>query len=259
MLIVSANDWGGNARSTDAIAECFAAERISTATAMVFMADSERAATIARSRELPIGLHLNLTQDFDSTSTPPDVRERQARVVRHFRPLQLRRWTANPFTWGLVAQSVDDQLQRFRVLYGQDPLHVDGHNHVHACPDVFLSGGLDRQTPMRTAQTPAGRRRSPGNLVRAARTAAIKRRFQTPEYFFSIRNIHPEFGGKGLAYVLELSDRASVEIMVHPGFPDEHGILMSDSWNRALDGRKLGSFRSLVGGRGDPSGGGEQA
>lgn len=246
MLIVSANDWGGNARSTDAIAECFLSHRITTATAMVYMADSERAATVAHAGDWSMGLHLNLTQRFDSTVTPPDVRERQARVVRHFASLRLRRWTASPLAWRLVEESVNDQLQRFRVLYDHEPTHVDGHNHVQACPDVFLSRALGRHTPLRGAQTPAGRRRSPGNLVRAARTTLVRRRFVTPDYFFSIRNIHPAFGGVGLTRVLELADHASVEIMVHPGFPDEHRLLMSDSWRSVLSSRRLGSFLSLT-------------
>lgn len=246
VLIISANDWGGNAESTDAIAECFAAEAITTATAMVFMADSERAAALATGRNLPMGLHLNLTEPFDAPHVPPDVRERQARMTRHFATLRLRRWTWSLRARRLVERCVTDQLQAFRDLYGREPTHVDGHNHVHASPDVFLSPGLAGQRRLRIAQTPTGPPGSPANLIRRVRTAAIARRFETTEYFFSFRNVHPAFGGGALAPVLDLAERSSVEIMVHPGYPDEHRILMSDAWRRELDGRPLGSYLALA-------------
>jgi hypothetical protein len=48
LLIVTANDWGGEIRATDGIAACFRGSRITGATAMVYMADSKRASDLAR-------------------------------------------------------------------------------------------------------------------------------------------------------------------------------------------------------------------
>jgi hypothetical protein len=63
---------------------------------MVYMSDSEHAAGIACARQLPVGLHLNVTQEFDDPSTPRTVRERQARVARYLAGRRLRRFTFNP-------------------------------------------------------------------------------------------------------------------------------------------------------------------
>ena len=84
LLIVNADDFGGNPLATDRIVECFAARRITSTSAMVHMKDSARAARLAQNGELAVGLHLNLTQAFDDPETPAGVRERQARAVAYF-------------------------------------------------------------------------------------------------------------------------------------------------------------------------------
>jgi predicted glycoside hydrolase/deacetylase ChbG (UPF0249 family) len=51
--IVNADDLGLDRESTDAILECFAATRLTSATSMVWMVESERAAAAARAARLP--------------------------------------------------------------------------------------------------------------------------------------------------------------------------------------------------------------
>jgi len=46
-LIIDADDWGRDARTTDRTFECFRNGALSSASGMVFMQDSERAANIA--------------------------------------------------------------------------------------------------------------------------------------------------------------------------------------------------------------------
>jgi len=66
-LIINADDWGRDLATTDRIRECFEAQAISSASAMVFMADSERAAKIARLGSFDCGLHLNFTTPFSAS------------------------------------------------------------------------------------------------------------------------------------------------------------------------------------------------
>jgi predicted glycoside hydrolase/deacetylase ChbG (UPF0249 family) len=245
LLIVSANDWGGEIRATDSIAACFRGGRITAATAMVNMADSKRASELAREQGLSLGLHLNLTQPFDDPATPEPMRERQRKVLRHFARLKVRRWTYDPFLRRRVAAAILDQLEAFRSLYGVEPTHIDGHQHVHVSPDVLLSPALPRAIPIRTAH---GWRSGggPGDVVRRLRHAAIARRFRTTDYFFSLQNLLPCFGGKDLEAALERSDRASVEIMTHPATSDELEYLLSEAWSDALAGRRLGTYADLA-------------
>ncbi len=245
LLIVTANDWGGEARATDGIVACFRDGRITGATAMVYMADSKRACDVAREQGLSLGLHLNLTQPFDDPATPRPVQDRQRRLVRHFANLKVRRWIYDPFVRRLVAAAIFDQLDAFRSLYGAEPTHIDGHEHVHICPDVLLSRALPSATPIRTAH---GWRSGtgPGDVARRVRQAAIARRFTTTDYFSSVRSLVPRLGGEGLEAALELSDRASVEIMTHPAMSDEREYLLSEAWSEALAGRRLGTFADLA-------------
>ena len=50
MLIINADDFGRSVGETNAALECYIAGRITSVSAMVFMADSERAAELALSR-----------------------------------------------------------------------------------------------------------------------------------------------------------------------------------------------------------------
>jgi chitin disaccharide deacetylase len=98
LLIVNADDLGYDAKSTDAVAECFARGRVSSATAMVHMSDSERAAQIAQRAGIPVGLHLNLSEPYTGSEVLDAERARQARLARRFRggQLRVRRWLYDP-------------------------------------------------------------------------------------------------------------------------------------------------------------------
>jgi predicted glycoside hydrolase/deacetylase ChbG (UPF0249 family) len=65
VVIVNADDWGIRARATDRILDCIRLGTVSSTSAMVFMADSQRAAELARQEGVDTGLHLNLTAQFD--------------------------------------------------------------------------------------------------------------------------------------------------------------------------------------------------
>src|ERR1700733_15144672 len=84
-LIVNADDWGRDIPTTDRIRECFEAQAISSASAMVFMADSERAARIARQGSFDCGLHLNFTTPFAGSNVPARLAEHQSRIARYLK------------------------------------------------------------------------------------------------------------------------------------------------------------------------------
>jgi hypothetical protein len=63
-LIVNADDWGRDRHTTDRILECVVHKALSSASAMVFMEDCERAAAMDLERGIDCGLHLNFTAPF---------------------------------------------------------------------------------------------------------------------------------------------------------------------------------------------------
>jgi predicted glycoside hydrolase/deacetylase ChbG (UPF0249 family) len=254
LLVVNADDWGGFREGTDAIEACFAIGAVSSTTAMVHMADSQRAAELARERERPTGLHLNLTQPYDAAVVPAPVRERQLRLCAHFRALHRRRWTLSPDprVHRLLADGIRDQLEEFHERYGHEPTHVDSHHHVHVCPDVFLSRALCTGTRVRQAlsfapgASPRGARGLAKGLARRAKQELLARRFLTTERFWCAGELSDGDGAVPIADAAAYAANHSIEIMVHPSFESDIAVLRSEAWLEALHDAPLASYAALT-------------
>src|SRR3954470_17623319 len=136
MLIVNADDWGWSERVTNAIRDAFDAGTISSTTAMVWQADSERASEIARERRLPVGLHLNLTFEMRAPNVPARTYARQEAIRPYLASDGWRKPERYEGDRGLLRDVVRDQLDRFREDIGE-PTHLDGHHHVHVYDEVL--------------------------------------------------------------------------------------------------------------------------
>ncbi len=246
LLIVNGDDWGHDAHTTDAIHECFLAGRVTSVTAMVYMADSNRAAGIARGGGEPVGLHVNLTEAFTDPGCPSAVIERQRRIVRYFSGPWWRMWGFSPTLFTEIERCIADQLERFRRLYGRQPTHIDGHQHVHQALGVMFARSLESGMRMRPSFTfMPGEKSLPNRLTRKLLNRLMRIRFGTPHFFFSIRDMHPALGGAGLEAKLDLATRESVEIMTHPAEEDERAVLLDESWAALLRGRRVGGYQDL--------------
>ena len=246
LLIVNADDWGYDEPTTEAIADCHRAGGLTSTTAMMFMAGSEQAATLAAENpELGIGLHLNLFEEYSGEAVPPAVRERQRRLLGRFQRSRLQRWVYDPRIRRQVDDVVADQLGRFVELYGRAPTHVDGHHHSHMAANVLLSRALPSGTAIRNALSDGHRRSPVTDLLRAGRQRLVLSRFRSTDYFFSIETVWPGLTGPPPAETLELSRRKSVEVMVHPAYPREYEPLQSRDWVEALRRLPTGTFASI--------------
>lgn len=236
LLIVNADDFGVNRRVTDSILDCFDRGTISSATAMVWMSDSDRAAGVAVERGLPIGLHLNLTLPLNGTLTPEAALARQHELTTY---LARDTWSKTKLRGAeaqLVGEVVAEQLERFRELYGE-PTHVDGHHHVHLHPaaQAAIPAELPVRPPLRHPRKAAGR------MTREER--AVHKRFLAPRWAFAFEHVHPALGGYGLD-ALGRADSEVLEVMAHPT-DGQHDALAADPWRRALERFKLGSYRTF--------------
>jgi len=246
LLIVNADDYGWNAPTTDATLAAFAAGRVSSATALMFMGDSERAVELALGAGLPLGLHVNLTDPFDAADVPREVRDRQMRAIRDFgAPATVkrsRRWSYDPRLADSTAAAIADQLDRFRALTGGEPTHFDGHNHVHLCPNVATA--LPDGVKVRTALGIRNRGRR-GAVLRARQRLTLGDRLTTRN-FLNITALHPDFVEGGPTALLGQAAASSVEVMAHPGFGHELTMVMADDWAKWTSGLRIGSYRDLA-------------
>jgi chitin disaccharide deacetylase len=238
MLIVNADDFGGSATATDAICEAFEAAAITSASGMVWMRDSARAASISVERALPMGLHLNLTLPFSGREVPRSVQERQLLLTELFTRDGWWKEADRRFDRELLRGAIEDQVERFCEQFGE-PTHIDGHHHVHLYDAVLDL--LPRTWPLRPPlRAPA---RADARLNRRERR--LRRRFRAPDLSFAFERVHPALGGAGL----EALDRARsicVEVMTHPRQPSEMEVLRASEWRAALNSLPLGSYADLM-------------
>jgi chitin disaccharide deacetylase len=245
-LIINADDFGLDVDVTDRILECFRAGTISSTTALVWMADSDRAAALSSRETLPIGLHLNLIEPFTAPDVPDAVATTQRGVVERLSSGGIRAQMYHPGWSREFERSIGDQLSRFQELYGRMPTHIDGHRHMHLALNVLFARALGpvkrcrRPLALSIPESPASKR-----AVRALVHRLIQLRFTTTDWFFSIRALHPELGGSGIDEKLGLASLDSVEVMVHPGVQDELGVLRSTEWRAHLERYRLQSFEDL--------------
>jgi predicted glycoside hydrolase/deacetylase ChbG (UPF0249 family) len=242
LLIVNADDLGLDRSDTDAILDCFHAGAISSATALVWMKDSDRAAALTRSAGLPVGLHLNLIEPFSATDVPEPVAATQRRVVERVRRSAAGAHLYHP-TWSAdFERCISDQLARFHELYGRAPTH----GHMHLVPNALLARAL---VPVRRCRRPVNRRPTESRAHKRAFSAALGRlmrpRFVTTDRCVSIRALDPGLGGGGLNGELALARKHSVEVMVHPGWEDERAVLLARDWRDRLARFQLGSYADL--------------
>jgi predicted glycoside hydrolase/deacetylase ChbG (UPF0249 family) len=245
VLIVNADDWGLRPEVTDAILECWEAGAITAASAMTHMEDSRRAAGLAASHGLPLGLHLNLTTSFTDADTPPARRLRQRRALAYFEGPRRRRFLLDPRGRALLDACVADQLEAFAEIYGTAPEHGDGHEHIQVCPTVLSTPSLGRLATLRSAHSFSAHERSlPNRAHRGAVNWALRRRFGSAR-FLSLRDLHPQLGGDGLEGLAALARREDVEVMVHPAWEDEREVLLSAAWLDLLRQLPTGSHIDL--------------
>jgi len=248
LLIITADDWGHDREATDAIHECFRAGAVTSVSAMVHMSDSLRAAEVAATGGEPVGLHLNLTEPFTDPGCPEPVRTRQAAIAGYLAGPTWRMWGLNARMFRTVEACIAEQLETFRRLYGREPAHVDGHEHVHQALGVMLARSWPGGVKMRPSFTfMRGEKSLPNRLTRMFVNRVMRARFRTPRYFFSIRDMHPALGGEGLERKLALADEHAVEVMTHPAIPDERALLLGDDWAACVSGRRVGAYADLNG------------
>jgi predicted glycoside hydrolase/deacetylase ChbG (UPF0249 family) len=248
VLIINADDLGRSAHETDATLACWQAGVISNATLMVWMADSDRAATLARDAELPTGLHLNLIEPYTGQNVPAEVRERQRGLA-----MRLGRWTSltrqmlyAPGLRATIDAVIRDQLERFREIFGAEPTHVDSHHHAHLCPAALASRSLPAGIRVRRGlRFLPGERSLLERAVRETRHALMSRRFRCTDWLLDIRDMHPALGGAGLERKLALAAASNVEVMVHPGVPAEIELLLGDEWRRRAAELRPRSYAAL--------------
>lgn len=242
-LIINADDWGRDRETTDRILECATRRVISSASGMVFMEDSERAASLAREREIDIGLHLNLTEAFSARNVSARLQEHHGRVARFLRRHRLSRTVYHPGLASSFEYVAKAQLEEFNRIYGEAAKRIDGHHHMHLSENVLAGRLLPSGTLLRRNFSFApGEKSWINRRYRRFVDSRLQRRHQLVDFLFAIEPIETE----RLQRICSCARQAFVELETHPVNEDEFQFLTSHKMITLLRGLPIAPDFSAI-------------
>jgi len=243
MLIINADDWGRNKTTTDNSMVCFKNGRITSVSAMVFMEDSQRAASLALEHGLDAGLHLNFTARFNRNITSNKLLECQQRIAAFLQKNKYCFLLYNPVLKHSFHYVFSAQYEEYIRLYHKEPTHIDGHHHMHLCTNILVDKLIPKNSKIRRNFSFTSDEKSMVNrLYRSLVDRRLHRRYQCTDFFFSIEPIHKS---DRLRVIIELSLAHNVELMVHPEKQDEYNYLLSNEYIELIRNKKIESYRAL--------------
>lgn len=243
MLIVNADDLGRLPDATDRILACHAKRRITSTSAMVFMGDSERAAKLALESGIELGLHINLSERFTANSVPARLRECHNRICGFLTTSKYALLIYHPLLRRQFRYVIEAQQAEFLRLYGREPSHLDGHQHMHLASNVLLENMLPQGTKVRRSFSfRAGEKNWLNRYYRATVDRRLAKRHRLTDYFFSIAQYLDldRLGG-----IIQLAKEANVELMTHPHLQKEYDFLMDEEFSRALSAVRVAGYDAL--------------
>ena len=244
MIIITADDYGKTRHATDSILQCFSNKRITSASAMVFMEDSERAASLALETDMEMGLHLNFTLPFSADNIPGKLHEHHNKVVSYLAKHKLAQIVYNPFLTDAFRFVFLSQQEEFARLYGRYPDFYNGHHHMHLCTNLLLSNMIPKGARVRGTFTfDSGEKNLFNRMYRYFLDIFVSRRFISTDCFFSIVPVQNQ---ERLRNIFNRAAGNTVEIEVHPENAEEIEFLLSDQYRHLMDSVPIGCFSNLV-------------
>jgi predicted glycoside hydrolase/deacetylase ChbG (UPF0249 family) len=243
MLIINADDLGRNYEATNHTLACYKKGLISSASLMVFMADSQRAAELATEVGLETGLHLNLDQPFGGHLLSPRLLEYHRQIIRYFRIGQLALLLYNPLLKNKLDYIFKAQYNEFCRLFSIAPRKIDGHHHLHLCMNILK----DRLIPdglgvRRNFTFERGEKNVFNRAYRRMIDTWLVRRYLCTDSFFSLREM---LDPNRLKKIISLAYSSNIEIMVHPEYREEYEFLNSPQYRDLLEGVPIGTYLML--------------
>jgi chitin disaccharide deacetylase len=243
MLIVNADDLGRNTATTDAILSCYAKKRISSTSVMVFMEDSERAAGLALSAGIDVGLHINFSETFSAKDVPTGLADSHGRIIRFLKTNKYALLLYHPLLAGNFRSIFEAQQAEFLRLYGRLPSHYDGHQHLHLASNMVMQQILPKGSKVRRSFSfRQGEKSFVNRCYRTIIDRSLARRHMLTDYFFSLAH---HLTLDRLERVINLAKEKNVELMAHPHLPKEYDFLMSEAYGELLAQVDLAGFDAL--------------
>jgi len=232
MLIINADDWGKNQKTTDNSLECYKNNRISSASAMVFMADSARAAELATEHNFDTGLHINFNLNFDGNLVSSRLKLYHQAIASFLSRNKYNVLIYNPLLKKEFEYVFQAQYDEFIRLFCKTPTHFDGHRHLHLCMNMVIDSIIPQGMRIRKNFTFFKGEKSSINIrYRTILDHWLMKRYLCTDYFFDLA---PFNDSSRLQQIINLSRSFSVELMVHPERTEEFRYLISEDFQQLI-------------------------
>jgi predicted glycoside hydrolase/deacetylase ChbG (UPF0249 family) len=132
MLIINADDLGYSPHRDAGIFAAYQKGYISSASLMVNGANVIAASQHAKELQMPVGLHLNLTEGIPLTRAT-NLRDDEGCLLYKMNFWWLKK---TPEVLTDILEETKAQVERFKELMGYYPTRVDGHQHAHIASHV---------------------------------------------------------------------------------------------------------------------------
>lgn len=243
MLIINADDFGRNCLATDRILACYKRGSVTSASAMVFMADSLRAAELAREYSMDAGLHVNFTQRIPERVRSPLFTDYHDRLARYLAINKYSFLVYNPVLRNQFDYVFHAQYEEYERTYGTLPSHIDGHHHMHLCANMIIGGFLPRgQIVRRNYSFAPGEKNFANRMYRLFIDRLMGRRYIMTDYLFSLSNC---LINSKLPSALILAKSSDIELQTHPEVEDEFQWLSGKVCAQLFSGLPKGNYLQL--------------
>lgn len=245
MFIINADDFGRNETATDNIIKCFEEGVVACVSAMVFMADSARAAELALNKKIDAGLHLNLDAPLTGSGISKAARENQEKVGSYLHMAKISQAIFNPFLRARFADAFKWQWDEFERIYGRFPGRIDGHHHYHLCMNILVDHIIPEGLFVRRNFSFArGEKNAFNILYRDIVDHFLEKRYRCTDFFYALAV--PPQGKNPLQKIIDRSTNSNVELMTHPEKTDNFEYLLTDEFKQAIAGARKGCFLDLT-------------
>jgi len=149
----------------------------------------------------------------------------------------------NPLLKRDFEYTYNSQYEEFVRLYNKEPIHINGHHHMHLCTNMLIDRLIPRGSKVRRSFTFSSGEKSFLRIIyRKIIDSILVRRYTCTECFFSAT---PTQNTERLRNVVKLAKSRNVELMVHPERKIEFDFLMSDEFFEMVSPVQVGNFSIL--------------
>jgi predicted glycoside hydrolase/deacetylase ChbG (UPF0249 family) len=231
-----------NEQATNRIIASYDRRLITSATAMVLMFDTNRAAELASSRGIAVGLHLNFTAPFTSQSTNSRLYDHHRKLIRVY---QRYRYSRYLYHFG-INKSLDycfkSQYEEFLRVFKRQPTHIDGHHFAHLSLNLLTGKILPSGVKIRKIlDEPDHPTNLFDSIFRHTLNRYLKSKFVTTDFAYSIAPLNDAC----LFKKISKAKRHNVEVMTHPEKTNEFSYMRTDRYFEMVNSVSKGSYRDL--------------